>query len=130
MFKRMFSVLAGALALGALADAQPHTKDSLETIKKSLADKKAVLFDVREKSEWDMGHLKDATLLPLSALKGATLPKEVTELLPNDKIIYAHCAAGKRCVTAAELLKKHGYAVRAMKDGYAALLQAGFAKAD
>ena len=61
-------LLVGGLALAGLVStlsAQEHTKDSLDTIKARLVDKKAVLIDVREQLEWDAGHLKDAKLLPL-----------------------------------------------------------------
>jgi rhodanese-related sulfurtransferase len=111
------------------ASAQEHTKDSLDTVKKALADKKAVLIDVREKTEWDQGHLKDASLLPLSRLKGDALPKDLPMLLSKDKIAYLHCASGKRCVAAAEILKKQGYDVRPLKEGYKSLLENGFPKA-
>jgi rhodanese-related sulfurtransferase len=127
--KRSLMALTMALMLVVLANAQEHTKDSLEQVKKGIADKKAVLIDVREKTEWDKGHLKDAKLLPLSALKGDTLPKNIAELLPKDKVIYAHCAAGGRCLTAADILRKAGYDVRPLKDGYTNLLKEGFPKA-
>src|ERR1017187_5480735 len=113
-------VLLGVLAIGSapIASAQEHTKDSLDTVKKALADKKAVLIDVREKAEWDDGHLKDAKLLPLSSLKEETLPKDLAKLLPKDKVAYLHCAAGGRCLKAAEILRKQGYDVRPLKAGY------------
>jgi acetyl esterase/lipase/rhodanese-related sulfurtransferase len=96
-------------------------------VKKALAEKKAVLIDVREQKEWDEGHLQGAKLLPLSALNAGTYSKDA---LPKDKIAYLHCAAGKRCVTAAEILRKEGYDVRPLKDGYKSLLTSGFQKAD
>jgi phage shock protein E len=112
------------------AVAQEHTKDSLDTVKKALADKKAVLIDVREKSEWDDGHLKDAKLLPLSSLKGASLPADLDKILPKEKIAYLHCASGKRVLKAAEILRKNGFDVRPLKDGYKELLNTGFPKAE
>jgi len=118
------------LALAPLASAQEHSKDSLDTVKKALADKKAVLIDVREKAEWDEGHLKDARLLPLSLLKKDALPKDLADVLPKDKIAYLHCAAGVRCVKAAEILKKPGHDLRPPKAGYKNLLTEGFPKAD
>jgi len=127
--RRLLSVLAAGLGFVCVAMSQEHTKDSLEQVKKALTDKKAVLIDVREKGEWDKGHLKDAKLLPLSTLQGDTLPKDLATLFPKDTIIYAHCAAGVRCVTAAGILRKAGYDVRAIKDGYKDLLQKGFPKA-
>ena len=129
---RCVSVVLFGLAFGIVhcAMAQEHTKDSLDTVKKALAEKKAVLIDVREKSEWDLGHLKGASLLPLSSLKDKELPKDVAKLLPKDKVAYLHCAAGGRCLTAADILRKHGYDVRPLKDGYKSLVEKGFPKAD
>jgi len=125
-------IIAGiALGIAPLAFAQEqHTKDTLDMVKKALAEKKAVLIDVREKSEWDDGHIKDAKLLPLSLLKDGAVPKGLDALLPKDKIAYLHCAAGRRCLTAADALRKAGYEVRALKDGYKNLLTNGFQKAD
>lgn len=129
MNRSIIVVLTG-LTMVCLANAQEHTKDSLEQVKKALADKKAVLIDVREKAEWDKGNLKDAKLVPLSVLKADTLPTDLAKLLPKDKIVYAHCAAGGRCLTAAEILRKAGYDVRPLKDGYGNLVKQGFPKAE
>ncbi len=106
-----------------------HTKDSLDTIKTRLADKKAVLIDVREQTEWDAGHLKDAKLLPLSKINEKDKAAELTKVLPKDQIIYLHCGSGKRCVTAATELQKLGYDARPLKEGFNALVKAGFEKA-
>jgi len=122
-------VTLGVLGSALGASAQEHTKDSLDAVKKALAANKAVLIDVREKNEWDLGHLKDAKILPLTSLKEDSLPKYLHEILPKDKIAYLHCAAGRRCLEAAEILGKHGYDVRPLKDGYKSLLTQGFAKA-
>jgi acetyl esterase/lipase/rhodanese-related sulfurtransferase len=110
--------------------AQGHTKDTLDMVKKALAEKKAVLIDVREQTEWDEGHLKDAKLLPLSCLQEGPLPKDLPLLLPKDKIAYLHCAAGGRVLKAADALRKAGYEVRPLKDGYKNLLINGFQKAE
>src|SRR5438552_2249578 len=91
-----------AFSLTMFASAQEHTKDSLDAVKKAIAAKKAVLIDVREKSEWDDGHLRDAALLPLSRLKKDALPKNLQDILPKDKVVYLHCKAGGRCLQAAE----------------------------
>ncbi|HZZ80531.1 MAG TPA: rhodanese-like domain-containing protein [Gemmataceae bacterium] len=130
-FALVGAILIGALTLaGSMVVAQEHTKDSLDTVKKALAAKKAVLIDVREKAEWEDGHLRDAKLLPLSSLKGETLPADVATLFPKDKVAYLHCAAGGRCLKAAEILRKQGYEVRPLKAGYKSLLKEGFPAAD
>lgn len=128
------STLFGAMVVGvaglvATARAADHTKDTTDVVKKALADDKAVLLDVREKSEWDDGHLKDAKLLPLSTLKGGAKAEDVAKIVPKDKVVYCHCGSGVRCLKAADELKKLGYDVRPLKPGYADLLKAGFAPA-
>lgn len=116
------------LAVG--SHAADHTKDSLAKVKKNIADEKAVLVDVREKAEWDKGHVKGAVFLPLSELSNGLSAEDLADRLPKDLILYTHCVIGKRAVTAAEILKKQGYEVRALKPGYKELLQAGFKKAE
>lgn len=106
--------------------AAEHSQDSLDTVKRNVADAKAVLVDVREQSEWDAGHIDGAVLVPLSKLKEGDKPAS----LSKDRIIYAHCRSGKRCLAAADLLTKLGYDVRPLKAGYTDLLKAGFKKAD
>ena len=106
-----------------------HTNETTDAVKKAVAVDKAVLLDVRERSEWDDGHLKDAKLLPLSVLKGGVTADEVAKIVPTDKVVYCHCGSGVRCLKAADELKKLGYDVRPLKPGYADLLKAGFAPA-
>jgi rhodanese-related sulfurtransferase len=105
-------------------------KDSLDEVKKNLAENKAVLLDVREESEWKQGHLKQAHLLPLSKIKAGADPKDTVKDLKKDTIIYCHCKAGKRAVEAANLLKKKGYDVRGLKAGFDDLLKGGLEKSD
>jgi rhodanese-related sulfurtransferase len=109
---------------------EEHTPDSLDTVKQSLTDKKAVLVDVREKKEWDARHLEGALHAPLSELKTAAGAKRFVERLPEKKVVYTHCAAGVRSVAAAKILREHGIDVRPLKPGYDDLLDAGFKKAD
>jgi phage shock protein E len=111
------------------AERVEHTKVPLETVKKEVQEKKAVFVDVREKREWDHGHIEGAVFLPLSEIQEGIDPQKLARILPKGKIIYAHCARGGRCLTAAALLQKSGYSVRPLKPGYNQLLQAGFEKA-
>ena len=130
-----FGVLIGAAVVGLAALLSParaadHTKDTPEEVKKAIANGKAVLLDVREKSEWDDGHLKDAKLLPLSVLKDGAKAEDVARVAPKDKIVYLHCGSGVRSLKAADELKKLGYDVRPLKPGYKELLKAGFEQAE
>lgn len=104
------------------------TKESLSEIKSKIDDEAAVLVDVREKREWDQGHVEGAIFLPLSKVQDGLTEAELMEL-PKDKVLYTHCVVGKRAVTAGNVLEKYGYKVRAVKPGYKELIAAGFPKA-
>lgn len=121
-------VVASCLVAG-VGFAADHTTDSLDTVKKNVAGGKAVLVDVREAGEWADGHLKQAKHLALSDIKAGVPADKLKDKLPPGKIVYLHCASGGRCRAAADLLKKHGYDVRPLKDGYNNLVEAGFEKA-
>jgi rhodanese-related sulfurtransferase len=116
--------------LTAVTLAAEQTKDALKTVKDNVEAEKAVLVDVREKSEWDEGHIEGAVFLPLSELKAGLSKEDLAERLPADKVLYTHCVVGKRSLTAAEILEDFGYDVRSLKPGYKELLDAGFKKAE
>ena len=112
-----------------------HTADSLELIQDRIANNEAILIDVREKFEWEDGHLQSAVfLVPLSKLEEGqsdeSFAKSMAKTLPKDKIIYCHCAAGGRVMPASAILQKLGYDIRPLKAGYQDLLKAGFKKAE
>ncbi|MGL6076303.1 MAG: rhodanese-like domain-containing protein [Fimbriiglobus sp.] len=124
----LLSTVAMILFVG-LTLAAEHTKDTPEEVKKSIADKKAVILDVRELKEWNDGHLQDAKLLELSKIQKGVPKDDLEKLMPKGKVVYVHCKSGGRCLIAADELKKLGYEVRALKEGYSDLIKAGFEKA-
>ncbi len=127
--RHLLMLLVGLLfTLPLAAEELKHTTDSIDQVKTSVAAGKAVIVDVREQAEWDNGHLKAATLLPLSLLSkdGAVIPAS----LPKDKPIYLHCRSGARSLKAAEILKAKGYDVRPLAAGYGQLVKDGFEKAE
>lgn len=126
---RFVWVAPAVVGLGGLAMSADHTRDSLNTVKKAVADGKAVLVDVREADEWKDGHLKDARHLSLSDIRAGVPADRLKKVVPPGSVVYLHCAAGGRCLKAADLLKKQGYDLRPLKDGYENLLKAGFPKA-
>ena len=121
------AVVASATFVG-FASAAEHTKEPLAEIKKKIDDEKAVLVDVREKKEWDAGHVRGAIFLPLSAVEDG-LSKGEFKKPPKDKTLYVHCVVGKRALTAGNAFEKHGYTVRVVKPGYKEMVAAGFPKA-
>ena len=106
-----------------------HTVDSLDVVKQRIADGSAVLFDVREESEWNDGHLTNATLVPLSTLKDAATMAAALAKFPMGKAVYIHCRAGGRAVLCAEILAGQGYDLRPLKAGFDKLVESGFEKA-
>lgn len=123
------AVAVAACVVPGFACAADHTTDSLDTVKKNMADGKAVLVDVREADEWKEGHLKDAKHLALSDLKAGVPAETLKKTVPPGSVVYLHCASGGRCKVAGDVLKAQGYDVRPLKDGYSNLVKAGFEKA-
>ncbi|MCA9146075.1 MAG: methyltransferase domain-containing protein [Planctomycetaceae bacterium] len=110
-----------------------HTTDSIEDIKRLIAEGTAKLIDVREQAEWEAGHLAAAELIPLSMLKSLPadeLSTKLAEQLPKDKIIYCHCRSGSRVLAATPILQELGYDIRPLALGYSLLVDEGFEKAE
>ncbi len=103
-----------------------HTKDTLQEVKERVAQKKAVLVDVRDLVEWNDGHVKGAIFLPWRDLQDKFDEKKLREKLPKDAIIYTYCAVGYRSLRAGNIIVKYGYDVRPLKPGYEELIKAGF----
>lgn len=133
LLSRLLAPLAIGFLLAAQAAAVDYTKDSFDAVLENLAQRKAVLIDVREAGEWKQGHLADATLIPLSELRKMSKDPQVRDSiinrLPQDKIIYCHCASGVRVITATQILEKLGYKIRPLEAGYKELLEVGFPRA-
>ncbi len=128
--KHLLHICLG-LSLSCVAMAADHTSDSLDKVKELLAAKKAILVDVREKSEWDAGHIQGAKFVPMSKLKETISEQQLKEYFPEDKIIYLYCAGGYRCLDVAEMFEDNKkLQLKALKHGYINLLKAGFTKAE
>ncbi len=124
--RRIVMIFASLFGASTASAAVEHTKDSIETVKTNLKEKKAVILDVRENDEWEAGHLKNAAHYPLSKMQNGISAEELAKIAPHKEIIYVHCASGFRCLKAARLMSEKGYDVRALQSGYKDLSQAGF----
>ena len=83
----------------------------------------ALIVDVREKDEWDEGHIPDAI-----HMSRGTIELDIEEKVPDtNAVIICHCGGGGRSALAAESLQKMGYKnVRSMAGGLKAWNAAGF----
>ena len=130
IFRCALRALFGSLFISYAADAAEHTTDTLAVVKTNIDQGKAVFVDVREKAEWDQGHLQGALWMPLSQLRRGAAPDTLDSRIDKETICYTHCKAGGRSLTAADILTKLGYEVRPLKQGTADLIKAGFPKAE
>ena len=82
----------------------------------------ALIVDVREKEEWDEGHIPNAIHLSRGMLE-----LDIEEKVPDpNALIICHCGGGGRSALAAENLQKMGYKnVRSMAGGLKAWKAAG-----
>ena len=77
----------------------------------------ALIVDVREKDEWDEGHIPGAT-----HMSRGTVELDIEEKVPDtNAMIICHCGGGGRGALATESLQKMGYKnVRSMAGGFKA----------
>ena len=88
---------------------------SPQETREQLDRKQIVLVDVRERWEWDIGHIAGSRLIPLG-----TLAAQV-DALPKDAEVVLYCQHGARSRQAALFLQDAGFAkARSMKGGIAA----------
>jgi len=82
----------------------------------------AIMIDVRDKDEWDEGHIPGGT-----HLSRGTIELDIEEKVPDtNAMIICHCGGGGRSALAAESLQKMGYKnVRSMAGGFKAWKAAG-----
>lgn len=70
---------------------------------RELVEAGAYIVDVRERLEFENGHIKGAINIPLSELR------ERTSEIPKDKTVYLHCRTGQRSYNAALALQNLGF---------------------
>lgn len=70
---------------------------------RELVESNNTIIDVREKYEYDYGHIKGAINIPLSELR------ERAHEIPRDKPVYLHCRSGHRSYNAVMTLQNLGF---------------------
>jgi rhodanese-related sulfurtransferase len=115
------------------AFAKPHTTEPRDVsvqqayamIKHQSRRNPVLILDVRNQSEYDLGHLYDSVLIPLYELDDR-INELTAQLNMNDKIIV-YCQAGSRSAIACEILAEHGFTrVYNMLGGITAWMQANY----
>lgn len=75
-----------------------------EQILEQIKNNEIILLDVREKYEWDEGHILGAKHIPLGDLNA-----ESTKDLPKDLPVYIYCRSGGRAGVAESALQDFGF---------------------
>jgi rhodanese-related sulfurtransferase len=87
-----------------------------------LESSQVTIVDVRDKDEWDEGHIPGAM-----HMSRGTIELDIEEKVPDtNAMIICHCGGGGRSALAAESLQRMGYKnVRSMAGGFKAWKAAG-----
>ena len=91
------------------------TKEVVEAVYENITAEEAkkimdtkedyVILDVREKSEYDEGHIKGAILIPHDEIE-----KRAEEIIPDkNTLLLVYCRSGRRSKIASEALVELGY---------------------
>src|SRR5262245_9041691 len=106
-----------------VAEAKKHIAEiSPQDAVAKLKSGEAAIVDVRDKDEWDEGHIPGATHMSRGTIE-LDIEERVSD--PNAMII-CHCGGGGRSALAAQSLQKMGYKnVRSMAGGFKAWKAAG-----
>ena len=70
---------------------------------RELVENNAYIVDVRERGEYENGHIKNSVNIPLSEIR-----QRINEI-PKDRIVYLHCRTGQRSYNAALALQNLGF---------------------
>ncbi|MFK7851684.1 MAG: rhodanese-like domain-containing protein [Akkermansiaceae bacterium] len=93
----------------------------IDQAEKHLADG-AQLLDVRTKEEWAEGHIKGATLIPVTE---EGFLKKAKSTIDSKKPVVVYCRSGKRSAMATKKLREAGFTVFDLKGGFTAWKNAG-----
>ena len=77
-----------------------------------LGDTAALLLDVRDRNEFEAGHIPGATNLPLNELRGRCGE------LPADRELWLYCGVGQRAYYATRTLLQKGFNAKNLPGGY------------
>lgn len=90
-------------ALVALNQLYGYYEEVPVTEVRRLVEEDAYMIDVREKGEFEQGHLINAVNIPLSEFR------DRIDEIPKDRPVYVHCRSGQRSYNAVKILKNLGY---------------------
>ena len=115
--KRIFSMMLALLMLlvgcggspdsGSQKTEAAYQQITQEEAKEMMDTQDVFILDVREKDEYDSGHIPAAVLLPV----GTITKDSAAAVIPEpDSVVLVYCRSGNRSKTASQALAELGYA--------------------
>jgi rhodanese-related sulfurtransferase len=104
-------VVAVGLAPVALTAGEGSKVEAIAPVEAAQLSKagKAIVIDVRERSELDAGMAEGARWYPTSSIEAdPDAYRKFIESLPGDRTLVFYCASGRRAGAAAEIARKDG----------------------
>ena len=103
-------ILAALVTLNGCSSQEPaeasYRQISQEEAKEMMDTQTVIILDVREKSEFDGGHIPGAVLLPVGAITEETAAAVIPA---KDSVVLVYCRSGNRSKTASQALAELGY---------------------
>lgn len=111
-FKKSFVALIAiaTLSIGLMACGKPRnvTSVSAQAFEAGIKTHDVQLLDVRTANEYDSVHISGAMNINVAS---PDFLVEAEKALSKDRPVYVYCRSGRRSLTAADILAKHGYDV-------------------
>lgn len=108
--KRIFALFSALLLLltgcGGTTMENTYQQITQEEARDMMKTQEVVVLDVREKYEFDAGHIPGAVLLPVSTITKDTAAAVIPKL---DSVVLVYCRSGNRSKTASGALADLGY---------------------
>jgi hydroxyacylglutathione hydrolase len=101
-----YDELVGTLAGGIEAWARDYRMETIESMTASELRARlgeVMLIDVRQRSEWDQGHIPGAIHFEGGRVAWENLP------FPHDKALAIQCSSGNRSMSVSSVLRRRGY---------------------
>ncbi len=121
----VFMILTLVSALSGCVTRSPekvqYTDISVQQAKEMIDKGEVFILDVRTQEEYDAGHIRNSTLIPVQDLS-----KRLNEV-PRDRKILVYCRTGSRSTSASEILVNNGFTqIYNMKGGITEWTKAGY----
>lgn len=117
----ILAAISGCISTTKPPEKAQYTDVSVQQAREMIDSGDVLILDVRTQEEYNAGHIKNSTLIPVQVLD-----KRLNEL-PRDKKILVYCRSGSRSAQASQILVNNGFKeIYNMKGGITDWTNAGY----